>query len=108
MTEGEDGAKSSQTDPELQQHSQGPTNLERRRYSQDETVSARRRWGKAVINRQLDEHSYELETASGILQQNRIHLRKLNKDPPTNETTKNDITPTTGEKEPAMIEVETE
>ena len=41
-----------------------------------------KKWGKAVINRRLDERSYEVETNSGTYRRNRIHLRKSNETPP--------------------------
>ena len=41
-----------------------------------------KKWGKAVVNRRLDERSYEVETNSGTYRRNRIHLRKSNETPP--------------------------
>ena len=41
-----------------------------------------KKWGKAVVNRRLDERSYEVETNSGTYRRNRIHLRKSNVTPP--------------------------
>ena len=42
----------------------------------------KKKWGKAVVNRRLDERSYEVETNSGTYRRNRIHLRKSNETPP--------------------------
>ena len=41
-----------------------------------------KKWGKAVVNRRLDERSCEVETNSGTYRRNRIHLRKSNETPP--------------------------
>ena len=41
-----------------------------------------KKWGKAVVNRRLDERSYEVETNSGTYRRNRILLRKSNETPP--------------------------
>ena len=38
--------------------------------------------GKAIVNRRLDERSYEVETNSGIYRRNRIQLRKSNETAP--------------------------
>ena len=40
------------------------------------------KWGKAILNRRLDERSYEVETDSGICRRNRVNLRKSNETPP--------------------------
>ena len=41
-----------------------------------------KKWRKAVVNRILDERSYEVEINSGSYRRNRIHLRKSNETPP--------------------------
>ena len=38
--------------------------------------------GKAIVNKRLDERSYEVETNSGTYRRNRVHLRKSNEKPP--------------------------
>ena len=39
-------------------------------------------WGKAIVNKRLDERSYEVETNSGTYRRNTVHLRKSNEKPP--------------------------
>ena len=41
-----------------------------------------KKWGKAIVNKRLDERSYEVETNSGTYRRNRVHLRKSNEKPP--------------------------
>ena len=41
-----------------------------------------KKWGKAIVNRRLDERSYEVETNSVTYRRNRIHLRNSNETPP--------------------------
>ena len=41
-----------------------------------------KKWGKAIVNKRLDERSYEVETNSGTYRRNRAHLRKSNEKPP--------------------------
>ena len=40
-----------------------------------------KKWGKAIVNKRLDERSYEVETNSGTYRRNRVHLRKSNEIP---------------------------
>ena len=40
-----------------------------------------KKWGNAIVNKRLDERSYEVETNSGTYQRNRVHLRKSNEKP---------------------------
>ena len=53
-----------------------------------------RKWQKAVINRRLDERSYEVETEDGLLRRNRIHLKPSKEDPPCRGSKTNITTPT--------------
>ena len=41
-----------------------------------------KKWGKAIVNKRLDERSYEVESNSGTYRRNRVHLRKSNEKPP--------------------------
>ena len=41
-----------------------------------------KKWGKAIVNKRLDERAYEVETNSGTYRRNRVHLRKSNEKPP--------------------------
>ena len=41
-----------------------------------------KKWGKVIVNKMLDERSYEVETNSGTYRRNRVHLRKSNEKPP--------------------------
>lgn len=40
-------------------------------------------WKKAVVNKRLDERSYEIETPDGIYRRNWVYLKKTNEPPPT-------------------------
>ena len=39
-------------------------------------------WDKAVVNKQISDRSYEIETAKGSFIRNRVHLRKTKEAPP--------------------------
>ena len=41
-----------------------------------------KKWRKAIVNKRLDERSYEVETNTGTYRRNRFHLRKSNEKPP--------------------------
>lgn len=39
-------------------------------------------WKRAIVNRRLDQRSYEVESAEGLYRRNRRHLKKTDESPP--------------------------
>lgn len=54
-------------------------------------------WQKGIVTKRLDERSYEVETTSGTLRRNRVHLKKTSESPPVTEAENYLMTPTATE-----------
>lgn len=73
-------------------------------YSKDETIYMWRAEMEKSCN-QLDERSYEVETASGTFRRNTLHLRKSNEAQPTPEPSRSATAPAAAcAKEPEEME----